>query len=366
MNPLKSSQVRVLILGTGGMASAHAKAYTEMTNVEVVAGVDTRADVLEKFCAAYSIKHKFTSLEDAIGWGEFDAVSNVTPDSVHFDTSMAILSAGKHVLCEKPLATHYQHARAMADAAEQAGVVNMVNLVYRDVAAMQAASSLVAAGDIGEVRHFEASYLQSWLTQPAWGDWRTEQQWLWRLSSAHGSHGALGDVGIHILDFATFVAGSMPARLHCRLKTFPKAPDNRIGDYVLDANDGFVLHTELSNGAIGSIAASRFASGHHNDLRLRLYGDKGGVEVLYENSVSQLRVCEGTDLVAAQWHEVATTNNLSSYQRFIEAIVSGQRADPDFRRGAELQKVLDAAVESDEQGRDVQIPGSGTGADHQR
>jgi predicted dehydrogenase len=117
------------------------------------------------------------------------------------------LRQGKHVLCEKPLATRYPDALAMAEAAAEAGVVNMVNLSYRNVPALQAAARMVAEGAIGPVRHFEASYLQSWLTQPAWGDWKTESQWLWRLSTAHGSKGVLGDVGIHILDYATFIAG---------------------------------------------------------------------------------------------------------------------------------------------------------------
>lgn len=355
MNTIRTAPIRILILGTGGMANSHAKAYASMEGVSLVAAVDTRQEVLDPFCQQYGITKQFSSLDDALAWDEFDAVSNVTPDSVHFETSLAILNAGKHLLCEKPLATCYEHARIMAETAEAAGVVNMVNLVYRDVSALQRAATLVREGEIGSIRHFEASYLQSWLTQPAWGDWRSEPQWLWRLSTAHGSHGALGDVGIHILDFATFVAGSMPASLSCHLKTFAKAPEDRIDDYVLDANDGFVMQTELDNGAIGTLSATRFASGHHNDLRLRIYGDKGGLEVLFEKQVSCLRICREQDLLSAQWQQEETEAVSSSYARFVEAIRAGRSAEPDFRRGAALQKVLDAAVDSDHRRETIRL-----------
>jgi len=117
----------------------------------------------------------------------------------------------------------------------------MVNLSYRNVPALQKAAQMVRDGAIGTIRHFEASYLQSWLTQPAWGHWDREPQWLWRLSTKHGSKGVLGDVGIHILDFATFIAGMDATQVSCLLQTFDKAPGGQIGDYVLDANDSATM-----------------------------------------------------------------------------------------------------------------------------
>jgi predicted dehydrogenase len=156
-------------------------------------------------------------VQEAIAWGEFDAVTNVTPDAAHYPTTLPFLAAGKHVLCEKPLATNAKDAEEMAAAAAKAGVVNMVNLSYRNVPALQKAAQMVRDGAIGTIRHFEASYLQSWLTQPAWGHWDREPQWLWRLSTKHGSKGVLGDVGIHILDFATFIAGMDATQVSCLL-----------------------------------------------------------------------------------------------------------------------------------------------------
>mgnify|MGYP001800028342 CR=1 FL=1 len=332
------------------MAHDHAKAYAAMDDVEIVAGVDLNAEGLADFNETFGIPHGFASVEEAIAWGEFDAVSNVTPDAIHHRTTMPLIAAGKHVLCEKPLAANHADAAEMAAAAKVAGVVNMVNLTYRNVPALMQAAQMVQDGLIGEVRHFEASYLQSWLTQPEWGDWRTEDTWLWRLSTAHGSMGVLGDVGVHILDFASFAAGSLPDRVSCRLKTFDKAEGGRIGAYTLDANDSMAMHLSLENGAIGVIHASRFASGHINDLRLRLYGTLGGLDVRFEDWTSSLTASYGDDMRKWKWTEVQTEPVVPNYRRFIDAIQAGQMVSPDFGHGAALQRVLDQAVASDADG----------------
>ncbi|MDP5307385.1 Gfo/Idh/MocA family protein [Paracoccus spongiarum] len=338
--------VRIVVLGTGGMAQHHARGFAEIPGVEVVAGVDTRPAQLSAFCEAHGIPNSFTSLDEALLWGQFDAVTNVTPDAVHYPTTMPLLERGKHVLCEKPLATSAADADRMAAAAQAAGVVNMVNLSYRNVPALQQAARMVRSGQIGTVRHFEASYLQSWLTQPAWGDWRTESQWLWRLSTMHGSKGVLGDVGIHILDFATFIAAQNAREVSCRLATFEKAPEGRVGDYLLDANDSVTMQLLLENGTIGTVAATRFASGHLNDLRLRIYGDLGGLEVTFERQQSMLRACLAPDLQTAEWREVDCPPVVPIYQRFIDAIRGEGPPDPDFARGASLQHLLDRAEDS--------------------
>jgi predicted dehydrogenase len=159
----------------------------------------------------------------------------------------------------------------------------------------------------------------------------------------------LGDVGIHILDFATYVAGLPVTEVSARLKTFHKAPGDQIGPYVLDANDSCVMSVELGNGAIGSVHASRFASGHLNDLQLRIFGTKGGLDVRYMKNVSTLYACTG-DLTHPEWVEVETPAVPTNYERFIAAIRGKQTDGPSFARGAELQQILDLAEASDRQG----------------
>jgi predicted dehydrogenase len=115
------------------------------------------------------------------------------------------------------------------------------------------------------MRHIEASYLQSWLPSKFWGDWRTTPTWLWRLSAGHGSKGALGDVGVHIIDFATYPVGHISS-VCCRLKAFRKAPRDRVGEYVLDANDSAVLSIEEHPGGISRRSREAFIEVEENSL----------------------------------------------------------------------------------------------------
>ena len=183
------------------------------------------------FAEANGIGRAFDGLDAALAWGKFDAAINCTPDGVHMATTLALLAAGKHVFCEKPLAPNHHDAFAMTEAAEAGGLINMVNLTYRNSPALQKARAMVEAGALGALRHVEASYRQSWLVSKAWGDWRVEDKWLWRLSTRHGSTGVLGDVGIHILDFATYGAADEIVRVQGDLATFHKAEGDRIGNY---------------------------------------------------------------------------------------------------------------------------------------
>jgi len=195
-----------------------------------------------------------------------------------------------------------------------------VNLTYRNVSALQKAHQLVRSGQIGELRHFEASYLQSWLTQPSWGDWASDPTWLWRLSTEHGSKGVLGDVGI-----------------------FEKAAGNQIGTYKLDANDSFSMTAELANGANGVIHASRFASGHVNDLTLKLFGTKGGLEVTNQGDRGTLRISRGEDLLNGTWVDMELGPVESTYESFANALSGDGDATPDFATATSLQAVIDSA-----------------------
>lgn len=339
--------MRILILGTGGMANQHARNFSAIAGVSVVGGVDVVPERLAAFCADHRIDRSFATFDEALAWGEFDAVANVTPDAVHYPTTLQAVAAGKHVFCEKPLATDAAKAMEMTEAIEKAGLVGMVNLTYRNSPALQRGRQMVLAGDIGAVRHVEATHLQSWLVAKAWGDWKTESKWLWRLSRKHGSNGALGDIGIHIVDFTSYGAGLDVAHVFARLKTFDKAPGNRIGEYDLDANDCFAMNVDFSNGAIGTIQASRTAAGQLDQLRLRVYGEKGSIEMIYDTGRSYLRACMDRDLDTANWRDIPFDPVDTNYKRFVAAVKEGKTLEPSFRRAATIQRVLDMAQVSD-------------------
>ncbi len=351
----RPAEIRMAIVGTGGMANMHAEAFNKISGVNITAV----CDVDEARARLFARRHA----PDAVVCADFarllrdvpvDAVSVVTPDHLHAPLSLQALAAGTHILCEKPLATNYADARRMARAAAKAGVVNIVNFSYRNAPAIEAAARLVASGKIGEIVHVEASYRQSWLTSNAWGDWKTNPTWLWRLSSKHGSRGVLGDVGVHILDFATYPVGRVKS-VQARLKTFANHKGRRIGEYVLDANDSALMQVEFANGALGVIHATRWASGHINSLLLEISGTKGALRVDLDRSSDSLEVCAGSDVHQAKWKTFRAAPTPNIYERFIAAIRTGRAGHPDFVRGAEIQKILDRCFESDRTGRAVRV-----------
>jgi len=346
--------IRIAIVGTGGMANSHARAFSAMRGCKLVAACDVIPERVAAFAERHGIPGIYTNVEQLLAEADVDAISNVTPDAFHAPISLKAIAAGKHVLCEKPLATNYADAAAMASAAKRKKIINMVNLSYRDSPAIHRAHDLVSRGMIGRVMHVEASYLQSWLASRHWGDWRTTRAWLWRLSTRHGSGGVLGDIGVHILDFASYAAGDIKS-VNCRLKTFPKAKGNRVGEYVLDANDSAVITVELAGGAIGTIHATRWATGHSNSLLLHIYGDKGAIMLDRDNSARELMICRGPDVDKQVWKTIKCRATPTIYQRFIKSIRTGKNDQPDFARGAAIQKVLDACFESDNAGKTIRV-----------
>ncbi len=341
--------MRLLVVGTGNMAGLQVqRGWGIIDGVDLVGAVDVDPVRLEAFASAHAVPNRFATLDDALAWGAFDAATVVAPDAQHHPLVLKLVAAGKHVFCEKPLAQNHALAAEMVEAAEGAGIVNMVNLTYRNVAELHKAREIIASGGIGAVRHIEASYLQHWLALRDFTDAASlSGTWLWRLSTGHGSNGTLGDIGIHILDFTTFAIGQPITAMNCRLQTFSKVDGDRVGEYVLDANDSFIISAEFANGAIGSIHSSRWASGHANDQRLRVYGTKGGLELNHGHWGSLLRVCAGEDVATSTWREVAAEPVETNYQRFATAVATRRQQDPDFRHAAELQKVLDLALRAD-------------------
>ena len=334
--------IRVAVIGTGGMANNHAKSFSRVPGCRLTAACDVNIQRAKAFAERHAMPANaiYDNIEGLLADNVCDAVTIVATDNAHAPLALAAIKAGKHVLCEKPLATNYADARKMARAAQAKGVINMVNLSYRNSSAIHKAAKIVARGGIGRVMHFDACYLQSWLSAKYWGDWKASDAWLWRLSSRHGSKGVLGDIGVHILDFATYPIGEVKS-MSCRLKTFPKAPKNRIGQYTLDANDSAVITLEMAGGALGTIHTSRWATGYKNCLQLRIFGDRGAIRLDLDRSTTQLEICKGPDVDTATWQPLDCGKVPSIYQRFVRSIRTGVNDQPDFARGAAVQKLLD-------------------------
>jgi predicted dehydrogenase len=348
--------IRLGIIGTGGMAHDHARRFRKIRGVRLAACCDIVPHRAKAFAAEFGIPRWYADHTAMLDDGALDAVAVVTVDAAHAPVSLAAIERHLAVLCEKPLATSLAEARRMRDAAGRTGVVTQVNFSYRNSSGAQAAAALIASGGIGRVLHVEASYLQSWLAQDSWGDWRTKEALTWRLSTRHGSGGVLGDIGCHIYDLATLLAGDIAA-IACEMKTFDKGiPENRIGPYVLDANDSFASVVGLAGGGVGTVHATRWGTGHHNSLRVRVFGDEGAVMVDLDRGFGRYWVVRGRAAMrAADWKEVRARATPSQQERFVAAIRAGRSDVCDFAQGARVQAYLDASLRSARAHRAVRV-----------
>ena len=350
-----SKIIKLGIIGTGGMARWHAESFKKLAGVELASCLDVVPGRAAEFAKANGVQQAARDLDELLD--QVDAVTVVTPDRFHAAPALAVLQAGKHLLCEKPLCPTLAEARQVASAARRAaqtGVIQMINFSYRASAALQDAMARVRAGQLGELRHIHSFYLQGWLSSNTWGNW-TQENLLWRLQSAAGSGGVLGDLGCHILDLTTAVGGEV-ARIRCDLRTFPKVdPAGRsVREWqgqALDANDTAIIELEFSTGAVGLVHTTRWAAGHSNSLRLEAHGTAGALMFDLDRDYHKIDLCLGAARQAPTWSTESLTPTPTNYERFIRAIQTGQPDQPDIIRGAQIQAYLDACERSAKSGQ---------------
>src|SRR5689334_14101081 len=226
------SSMRVAMIGYGFMGAAHSQGWRVAPRFFDLPATPDMALVVGRDAAGVAAAaerwgwgESATDWRDAIRRDDIDVVDICTPGDSHAEIAIAALEAGKHVLCEKPLANTVEEAEQMTAAAERAaadGVRAMVGFTYRRVPAIALARRLVAEGRIGEVRHVRAQYLQDWLADPS-------GPMSWRLEKDKAGSGALGDIGAHIVDLTQFITGDTIATVSGVLETFvhqrPVAPD---------------------------------------------------------------------------------------------------------------------------------------------
>lgn len=348
-----AKKIRIGIVGTGGMANAHAGSFANMPGVELTSCLDVVPGRAEAFAEKHGFRSSTNDLDELIS--QVDAISVVTPDAHHGEASIRILNAGRHLLCEKPLTVTLDESRLVAQAAQRAGekgVIHMTNFSYRSSAAFQKAIEIVRAGKLGHLRHTHSFYLQTWLSAPIWGHWSNEG-FLWRLDQ-RTSGGVLGDVGCHILDMTTAIVGEV-RRARCELRTFPKVYEGELVTECkgknLDANDSAVIELEFKDGSFGVVQTTRWATGHPNHLRCEVHGTDGALKIDLDKSYTEIDLCLGADVAKAKWRTKTLKPTPSNYERFITSIKRGRQDQPDVLRGAQIQAYLDACERSAKSGR---------------
>ena len=361
--------LRVGMVGYAFMGAAHSQAWRTVgrvfdlpLQVEMVAVAGRDAAAVARAANRLGWQEHTTDWRDLVGRDDIDLVDVCTPGDTHAEISIAALQAGKHVLCEKPLANSVAEAEAMvaaADTARQTGVRAMCGFNYRRVPAMTHLRNLIAAGRLGTIRHVRAAYLQDWLAD-------ANAPMVWRLDRQQAGSGAIGDIGAHIVDLTQFVTGQDILGVSALTHTFVhQRPLTRgsteMGDVTVD--DAVLFHARLSGGAIASYEATRFATGRRNALRLEVNGSLGSVafdlerldELEFydasapatEQGFTRILVTEPQHPYMSAWwppgHIIGYEHTFTHEVRdLVEAIATGKDPSPSFADALQVQRVLAA------------------------
>ncbi|WP_406334502.1 Gfo/Idh/MocA family protein [Streptomyces sp. NBC_00203] len=376
--------LRVGMVGYAFMGAAHSQGWRTVGRVFDL----PRRPVLAAICGrdgaavrAAADRHGWAAAETdwraLIERDDIDLVDICTPGDSHAEIALAALAAGKHVLCEKPLANTVEEATAMTAAAEEAGgrgQLAMVGFNYRRVPATALARRMVAEGRLGSLRHVRVTYLQDWLVDP-------EFPLTWRLRRELAGSGALGDLGAHIVDLAQYLAGERLTGVSALTETFVRerplsgGPTSGLtavsaaGTGQVTVDDAALFTGRFASGALASFEATRYATGRKNALRIELNGELGSLAFDLER-LNELSYHDGTEpgahagfrrilvtepdhpYLEAWWppgHGLGYEHTFVHQARdLIHAIAEGRRPEPSFADGLQVQRVLAAVEESAE------------------
>ncbi len=376
--------LRIGMVGYAFMGAAHSQGWRTVGRVfdlplrpemAVICGRD--ADAVRAAADRHGWAEAETDWRALVERDDIDLVDICTPGDSHAEIALAALAAGKHVLCEKPLANTVAEAEAMARAAQEArdrGQAAMVGFNYRRVPATALARRMVEEGRIGTLRHVRVVYLQDWLVDPQF-------PLTWRLRREQAGSGSLGDLGAHIVDLAQHLAGERLAGVSALTETFvrerplPTAPSSGLaavsaaGTGQVTVDDAALFTGRFASGALASFEATRYATGRKNALRIELNGERGSLAFDLER-LNELEYHDGTADAAhggfrrilvtepdhpyldAWWppgHGLGYEHTFAHQARdLVHAIAEGRGPEPSFADGLQVQRVLAAVEESAE------------------
>jgi predicted dehydrogenase len=345
------------MLGYAFMGKAHSRALQALRHLDVplrpqlvsISGRDR--DAVEQAREQWGWERAVTDWREQIEDDRVQLFDNGGPNIVHAEPCIEAARRGKHVVCEKPLGMTAEESHRMWQEVEAAGVVNLCGFNYRFVPAVRLARELLEAGELGDVVHFRARYLQSW-------GWDADEG-VWRFDPSLAGTGAIGDLGTHIIDIARYLVGEIAA-VSAEVRTI--VPGRKVDDH-------FVSTIEFENGVVGTLEASRLARGRINSNAFEVNGSQGSLVF----DVERLNELEVGD--AKGFRRVLVTEPEHPYMRFwwppghivgwgdtfthelahvIEAIAGEHEVAPHgatFEDGYRCSEVTEAILRSAESGR---------------
>ncbi|GAA1839121.1 Gfo/Idh/MocA family oxidoreductase [Luedemannella flava] len=376
---MSAQELRIGMVGYAFMGAAHSQAWRTVNRVfdlplraRMVAVAGQHADRVSAAAHQLGWEESTTDWRTLVDRPDIDVIDICTPGDSHAEIALAALAAGKHVLCEKPLANSLDEARAMASAAAAADARSMCGYNYRRVPAAALMREYVTSGRLGAIRHVRAVYLQDWIVDPAF-------PLVWRLRKERSGSGALGDIGSHIVDLTQYVTGQSIASVSALTETFVRSRPlpgeaaaglggvaaTGFGEVTVD--DAALFLARFGGGAVGTFEATRFATGRKNGLRIEINGEHGSLafdlerlnELEYydarlpgpEQGFRRILVTEpGHPYLSAWWppgHVIGWEHSFTHQARdFIDAVATGGELRPSFADALGVQLVLDAVERS--------------------
>lgn len=365
------------MLGYAFMGKAHTHAFKTLPHMmyppvaipRLVAIAGRSEEATREAATRYGYEKFYTDWRDLINDPDVQLLDNGGPNDAHAEASIAAAQAGKHVFCEKPLARNAAEARMMRDAVVVTNVKHMVAFNYRFVPAVRYIRDLIDNGELGRIYHFRASYLQDWLTDP-------NHPSSWRMNKERAGSGALGDLGAHIIDLARFLVGE-PTQISAITQTFVgERPGKNGKKEPVTVDDAFAATVQFENGAIGTLEASRFASGRKNHNTFEINAEKGSVRFnlerlneleIYRNDGDQgftsMLITSATHPWISNWwpdgHIIGWEHTfVHEIDYLLRAIVNNTPIEPygaTFEDGYRCAVVCDAVLESAQTRRAIDI-----------
>jgi predicted dehydrogenase len=366
-------KLKVAIFGIGFMGRVHTEALRRLGNVEVVGVAGRTAGAARKFADAMAIERATGNYEDLLADPELNAVHICTPNELHFPMAQAAMQAGKHVLCEKPLASTIAEANAMLALAKEKGLAHCTLYNVRAYPQAQNMRSMCEAGELGDVQVVQGTYSQDWLLY--------DTDWNWRIES--GPSRTFADIGTHWCDLAEHITGKRISSLCADLTTFldtrkkPKGSVETFTGKTLQPSeyDEVAIKTEDFGAMIfamgektkGSLTVSQVSVGRKNRLFIEIFGTKASVAwnsecpdelwIGHRNSPNQIVVKDPSLLTngATNWadlpggHSEGYDNTFKQIFRRFYRRVADEKAPieyPTFEDGIRQMRVLDAVLES--------------------
>jgi len=354
---------RTGIIGGGFMARVHAHA-ARSAGAPLVAIATSSPTSARRAAAELGFAHAADSAADLLRDRDVAVVHVCTPNTTHADLALAALEAGKHVVCEKPLATTVAQAELLARAAAESGLVAAVPFVYRYHPMVREARDRIAHGAVGTLLSLDCAYLQDWMLLPDDDDWRVDPD-------AGGPSRAFADIGSHLCDLVEFVTGERIARLVARTRTvFPER-----GGRPVQTEDIAALLVETESGALGTLLISQMAAGRKNALTLELHGSAESIRFAQENpeelwigmregSQSLLRdpaTASGASArmqVLPAGHPLGYQDAFNAFVADVHAAVAGSVPEgmPTFADGLRAAQLTEAVLASAASGAWIEVP----------